>query len=334
MHRSLLVIITSMILIGFIGTNHSNAVWQGNIDSENSRAVPILYAPVGSCVSSGFLFSPRIVFTAAHVLYEGDDRKIEVKKVRDTIWVGYPGEIVSTYSKRVSSEKIFTPSNFEGRDLWNGGLRITRKNDFAVIVLSEPLPVDSKQVELLTPQLHDQYIKNMEQISLTGYGYQTVNDHRKCNEGRAPSSFSSTIIEKVFQAGNQIWTTTLNTRVEPYKSNMCDGDSGSGYVKLNQGKYVYLGASGAGSYRNHNCEDYLPALGMTTINGADPVYLYLDLIEQAEQYVKENPYSDPKIRSMLPEKTGKQTTIVCQKGTKTKKITGIKPKCPKQYRKS
>ena len=73
---------------------------------------------------------------------------------------------------------------------------------------------------------------------------------------------------------------------------------------------------------------------MTTINGADPVYLYLDLIVQAEQYVKENPYSDPKIRSMLPEKTGKKTTIVCQKGSKTKKIKGIKPRCPKHYRKS
>ena len=330
MYKSFTAITASAILIISLGTTHSNAVWQGKLDPENSRAVPILYSAIGSCVSSAFLYSPRIVFTAAHVLYEGDDRKIEVSKVRNFVWVGYPGETVSSYSKRVSSEKIFTPNNFEGRDLWAGGARITRKNDFAVIVLSEPLPVDSKQVELLTPQLHDQYIKNMEQISLTGYGYQTINDHRKCNEGRNPSSFTSTIIDRVFNAGNQIWTTTLNTQVEGYKPNMCDGDSGSGYVKLTEGKYVYLGASGAGSYRNHNCEDYPTAMGMTTINGADPVYLYKDLIAEAEKYVADNPYIEPKTNNAG---FNNKTIIICIKGKTTKKVTGLTPKCPKGYKK-
>jgi hypothetical protein len=331
MHINFMAIITSVILIISSGTIPSNAVWQGKLDPENARAVPILYSSIGSCVSSGFLYSPRIVFTAAHVLYEGDDRRTEVTKVRNMMWVGYPGETVSTYSRRVASEKIFTPNNFEGRDLWNGGVRITRKNDFAVIVLSAPLPVDSKQVELLTPQLHDQYIRDMEQISLTGYGYQTINDHRKCNEGRAPSSFSSKIIDKVFQPVNQTWTTTLNTEVEGYKPNMCDGDSGSGYVKITEGKYVYLGASGAGSYRNHNCEDYSPAMGLTTINGADPVYLYLDLIEQAKKYVLENPYLEPKTEITLPKKVEKQATVACKKGSTTK---SLKSKCPKQSKKT
>ncbi len=69
---------------------------------------------------------------------------------------------------------------------------------------------------------------------------------------------------------------------------MCDGDSGSGYVTITESKYIYLGASGAGSYLNHNCENYLPYLGQTTTNGADPVYLYLDLIKQAEKYLQES----------------------------------------------
>ena len=109
-----MAIITSVILIISSGIIPSNAVWQGKLDPENARAVPILYSSIGSCVSSGFLYSPRIVFTAAHVLYEGDDRRIEVTKVRNMMWVGYPGETVSAYSRRVASEKIFTPNNFEG----------------------------------------------------------------------------------------------------------------------------------------------------------------------------------------------------------------------------
>lgn len=267
-------------------TPNTYGVWRGTLDLQNKRAVPILYGAFGSCTSSAFLYSPRIVFTAAHVLYEGDDRKIKPTKVRSTVWVGKPGEAVTTYSSRVASEKIFTPSNFVARDLWNGGSTITRQNDFAVIVLSEPLPVDDKRVELLTPGLHEKYIENREKISLTGYGYQTINDHGKCNENRLPTSFTSTVISKTFQAGNQRWTTTLNTQVEGNQPNMCDGDSGSGYVKISENGYTYLGASGAGSYWNHNCENYLPALYQTTTNAADPVYLFLDLIAQAEKYLE------------------------------------------------
>jgi hypothetical protein len=275
----------SLILTGIPNTH---GVWRGTLDVQNKRAVPILYGAIGSCASSAFLYSPRIVFTAAHVLYEGDDRKIKPTKVRSMVWVGKPGEAITNFSTRVASEKIFTPANFEARDLWNGGSTITRKNDFAVIVLSEPLPVDDKRVELLTPEIHQKYIENREKISLTGYGYQTINDHRKCNENRLPSSFTSTIISKVYRAGNQGWTTSLNTQVEGNQPNMCDGDSGSGYVKITESGYLYLGPSGAGSYGNHNCEDYPPALGGTTINGADPVYLFLDLIAQAEKYLADS----------------------------------------------
>ena len=349
-----------------IGLPEARGVWQGTLDVENKRAVPILYGAYGSCTSSGFIYSPRIIFTAAHVVYEGDDRKVKPTKVRGTVWVGYPGEAVSTYSNRVVSEKIFTPVNFEGRDLWNGGVRITRKNDFAVVVLSRPLPVDDKPVELLTSELHDSYVKNSERVSLTGYGYQNVNDHGKCNEGRLPSSFTSTIISKSYQAGSQSWTTTLNSQVEGNKPNMCDGDSGAGYVKITESGYIYLGASGAGSYLNHNCESYPPYLGQTTTNGADPVYLYLDLIKQAEKYVqdaealaaaelKAKQDADALAAAELKAKQDaealaaaelkakqdadkkasmlKKTIITCVKGKSTKKITAVKPVCPAGYKK-
>ena len=77
---------------------------------------------------------------------------------------------------------------------------------------------------------------------------------------------------------------------------------------------------GAGSYLNHNCENYLPYLGQTTTNGADPVYLYLDLIKQAEDFVAQQVVAG-------------KSTIQCIKGKVVKKVTAIKPVCPKGYKK-
>jgi hypothetical protein len=90
-----------------------------------------------------------------------------------------------------------------------------------------------------------------------------------------------------------------------------------------------LGASGSGSYGNHNCENYRPYLTEVTISASDPVYLYKDLIAEAEKYVAANPYIDPNA-SNLP--VSKKLTISCIKGKVTKKISGMNPKCPRGFK--
>jgi hypothetical protein len=325
--RIVSICLTSLLILQTIP---ASAVWKGTFDSQNKRAVPVLYGPNGACNSSGFLYSPRIVFTAAHVLFFGDDRQTEHTVLRPTVWIGYPGEYVSNSSRRIESEKFFVPSNYEGRDLWKGGNTATRKNDFAVIVLKSPLPVDKKKIELLTPELHDKYILNKEPVTLTGYGYQTQEDHGKCRESKFPSSFTSNVTDKTVSTGRFAWASTLNTRVDPGMPNMCDGDSGSGYVKIFPDRYIYLGASGSGSYGNHNCENYMPFLNEVTISASDPVYLYKDLILEAEKYVAANPYIDPNAPE-LP--VVKKMTIACVKGKSTKKISGMNPKCPAGFKK-
>jgi hypothetical protein len=95
-------------------------------------------------------------------------------------------------------------------------------------------------------------------------------------------------------------------------------------------KYIYLGAAGAGGFLNHNCATYEPWLNEESIAGADPVYLFTDLIAQAEKYVVDNPYVEPKTAS-----TGfnNKTTVICVKGKTKKKVTGLTPKCPKGFKK-
>ena len=90
------------------------------------------------------------------------------------------------------------------------------------------------------------------------------------------------------------------------------------------------GAAGAGSLNQHNCATHLPALEQEAINGAYPVYLFKDLIAEAEKYVAENPYVEPKSNNAG---FNSKTTITCAKGKTTKKVTGLTPKCPKGFKK-
>jgi len=308
----------------------ANAVWKGTSNFEDKRTVPILFHSDRVYCASGFLYSPRIVFSVAHSFFKENDLEKEQVTKRDLIWVGYPNDTLTPGVRRVLVEKYFIPEGYKSRTAWTGGNRITRINDFAVLVLKSPLPIDNKPVELLTPELHDQYIQSNELINLTGYGTQLREQAGQECENRRPSSYQSTITSKIVSTGNVSWTSILNTKVAPGMPNLCDGDSGAGFTKLLSDKYIYLGAAGAGSINQHNCETWPPALNSESINGADPVYLFTDLIAQAEKYVIDNPYVEPKSNSAG---FNNKITITCIKGKTTKKVTGITPKCPKGFKK-
>ena len=308
----------------------ANAVWNGTLNLEDKRAVPILFSPYGNYCASGFLYAPRIVFTVAHNVFIGNDQIVDPKEPRAKLWVGYPGDTLTRNVRRVESEKLIFPQNFKGRDSFRGGNAITRQNDFAIIILKSPLPVDNKKVELLTPEMHQQFIKAGEQINLTGYGSQIAEHQgRECLD-RKPSSYFSQVIDKQVNTGNLTWYSTLNTKIAPGMPNTCDGDSGAGYTKILEDKYIYLGAAGSGGWQNHNCASYEPWINLETIMGADPVYLFTDLIREAEKYVADNPYIEPKTKN-----TGfnNKITITCVKGKSTKKVSGINPKCPAGFKK-
>lgn len=320
----------SLLFSIILQTNIANAVWKGTVNYEDQRAVPILFHNDRVYCASGFLYSPRIVFTVAHSFFVENDLEKEQITKRNKIWVGYPNDTLNPGVRRVEVEKYFIPDGYKSRTAWTGGNRLNRVNDFAVMVLKSPLPVDSKPVELLTPDLHNQFIQNNEQINLTGYGAQLPEQAGRECENRRPNSYQSTLIGKIISAGRMEFSTTLNTKVAAGMPNLCDGDSGAGFTKILPDKYIYLGASGAGSINQHNCSTYLPALNQEAINGADPVYLFKDLIAEAEKYVVDNPYVEPKTNNAG---FNNKTTITCAKGKSTKKINKINPSCPVGFKK-
>jgi len=324
MHKKLIAFLSVLSLSVSFPLIPSQAVWKGESALGDKRAVPVFPFENINCGGSGFLYAPRIVFTAAHNAFNGDDREVEhtLSILREKFWVGFPGEKIATGSKRIESEKIFIPSNYVGRDFMRGGKNTTRQNDFAVVVLKYPMPVDGKPVELLTPEIEKQYADSKEPLTVVGYGSQTLSDMSKtngCSYQREPKKLVTTIYsEKIKLSGGQIWSAPLNFSTEPNMPSICDGDSGAGYVKVLPEKYIYLGAVGAGGSKGHNCGTNTTGLGDIGIMGSWPVYLYKDLIAQAEEYVKSHPV--------------KMTTITCKKSLLSKKVTGIEPKCPVGYK--
>jgi len=307
-----------------------NAVWRGTPNLANKRVVPIFNQQISARCGSAFLYAPRIVFTAGHSMFNVDDRKEKHVTPIANAWVGFPNSTVSPQSKRVKSQKIFIAPGYKSRDFRLGGSTITRENDFAIVVLESPLPIDDKKVELFTPELHEQYINSGEDVDYSGYGRQTPEEMRTQATCNSFSSFSSKVTSKVVNTGGFRWTATFNTKVGVGMPNMCDSDSGGGFSKIMADKYIYLGAAGAGSWDNHNCASWEPDLSKETINGADPVYLYKDLVAEAEKYVSDNPYIEPKSTS---SSSNKKSTITCYKDKTSKKVTGVNPKCPVGYKK-
>jgi hypothetical protein len=298
----------------------SKAVWKGTTAEGDKRAVPVFSFPKGACSGSGWLYSPRIVFTVGHGLFKGNDLEVpnSDSKRWKKLWVGPPGEKISMNSRRIESVKLLLAPNYKGRDAFVGGNTITRTNDFAIIILKEPLPIDDKKVELLTPELHERYIENQESITSIGYGAQKAQDidqSKGCDFKRVPMQYNSTVSAKNVDVGNQIWTAPLNFKSAPDGPSGCNGDSGSGYIKILDEKYIYLGAAGAGSKNHPNCGSNLESINSESIMGAWPIYLYLDLIKEAEAFVAANPYKPSKKKSEISCTKGKKVFVI-QDGTR------------------
>jgi hypothetical protein len=152
------------------------------------------------------------------------------------------------------------------------------------------------------------------------------------------------------------------------QSHICDGDSGSVFfVEENNVRYV-LGTTGLGLV-NNNCPPPETWYGFPSMSWIDPNSKLRDLLNTAEKIVEE----DRKREAVIAEEirlaaelkakqdaelkvkqeaeataaaelkakqeavakaaAAKKTTITCLKGKLVKKVTAVKPVCPKGYKK-
>lgn len=388
MRKSAIAFLTSCILIlgqVFNPVLPAHSVEFGQDATGDPNAVQI------STNTSGFLYSERIILTAAHVL-----NYLRIQPNGDTDgFVFAPGLADKSNAKRYKIIKAFIPKTFINLD---NSKNIAAVDDFAIVVIDEDMPLKVK-VKIATEDQMRRFAKDKSEVVMIGYGLQSGSQRKNPQDIiRAPHKMTGYLYtpemmvehHRQYNLRPSSWTTSdWGTNSNQKTGSICGGDSGSGYfVEENSVRY-YVGTAGNGGETSNCKED--GTFSFTT--GGFMAYFtspnkFLDLIKSAETFVEEQKKlelvkaeevrlaaelkakqeaeskaaelkaqqeaeakaaadlkakqeADAKAAAELKAKQEaeakaaavKKTTITCIKGKLVKKVTAVKPVCPKGYKK-
>ena len=276
--------LTSTLLFSLIAVTSTSAVEFGQDATGDPNAVHVQ----GN--TSGFLYSERIILTAAHAL-----NQLRIQPNGDTDGFVYaPGLADKTNKKRYRIIKAFIPKTFIDQNPSN---KIQAIDDFAVIVIDEDMPM-KMQVRVATEEQMNYFADKKMQVQFVGYGLQ--NNAQRTNsqlEKRSPHRAIGSLLTpsmminhyRKYETQKPTWWEKVEYGVlgSENSGSSCNGDSGSGlFVEENSTRY-YLG-SVANGLSMSNCGMY--PLGSN--NGGPmiwfpPAFKFMNLIENAESFVKE-----------------------------------------------
>jgi hypothetical protein len=233
--------------------------------------------------ASGFLYSDRIVFTAAHTIeYFGDS--------------GYlfaPGVKLGTDQKKYFAQKILLAPTYRAR----AGTDNTRVDDFAIIILRESMPARNS-VQVASPTDIESFIRDKAPVEMVGYGYQNVamRTDLQARNTMSPHKMTSVLVSgddlRKYYAAYPLFHQPNQTMLDfgiPNNAtigSVCDGDSGAGFFVQKGNTRYYLGAVGGLQAGITNCNaplgKFAPNGGMSGVN---PTHKFLALIKEAEDFV-------------------------------------------------
>ena len=318
--------------------------------------------------TSGFLFSERIIFTAAHVL-----KQLAIQPNGDTYGFVYaPGLADKTFEKKYQIIKAFIPKTFIEAD---HSRSIQPIDDFAIVVLNEDMPLKTR-VAIATEQQMIRFAQERIKVEMVGYGLQSGSQRSNPQDLiRSPFKLTSYLYSpemmQIFYRNSSISNAEKPRYWNKYEwgaihtqatGSTCNADSGSGFFVQEKEIRYYVGTAGNGQ-GSSNCKadssvKMDSAGGMSWFSGP---FKFLDLLKTAETFVVEEKQKE--IKKAEEEKTAaeikskqgeeakavtevkakqeaevmaaalKKTTITCSKGKLVKKVTGVKPVCPKGYKK-
>ena len=322
--------------------------------------------------ASGFLYSDRIVFTAAHTAdYFGDAG-----------YVFAPGVKIGPDNKKYFAQKILKAPTYKERS----DADMTRIDDFAIIILRESIPMRNS-VQVASPADIESFIREKTVVEMVGYGYQnaTMRTDLQARNNQSPHKMTTVLVagdelRQYYSSNPGLLRPTqtvlaLGLRNSEKTGSNCDGDSGGGYFVQKENIRYYIGPNGGSQAGLKNCRDsqqFPAAGGMTGITATNK---FLALIKEAEDFVanekkleavkeearvaaelKVKQEAEVKATAELKVKQEaeearlaaelkakqeaeakaaalKKTTIICLKGKIVKKVTSLKPVCPKGYKK-
>lgn len=283
---------------------------RGGVEERNNTfAVGLSFKFAGvDELCSGLLLAPTIIATAGHCYYspKGD-------VATDYIFTA-PGQALDApLDSRVAQPKVvkaYLDPTFNTKEFNN-------VNDIAFLQLDKALPGN-----YFMPIATADEIKNLGGVVVKGYGYGKVYE-TNASYSIYPRMYSG--MWKPFDSG----TATSNTLMIPSASSVpCKGDSGGPIVAtLSSGKQLLVGVlSGASDVVNGCGTQAADGNFYIRLTLANP---YLSLISAIYDPAKA-PVATP---TATPAPTpAKKVTIKCKKGSVTKKVTAVKPACPKGYK--
>ena len=239
---------------------------------------------------SAFLYSDRLVFTAAHN-FDGSENWPNLG------FVNAPGVLSTSDQKKYNIHKILKAPTYRARL----GADNTRIDDFAILILRESIPMQNK-VEVALPADIESFIREKAPVEMVGYGFQNEAQRSETQawKDRAPRKMTSVLVSgedlRKYYSTYQSWIepnqTILDLGIpnnEKIGSN-CDGDSGAGfYVEKGNVRY-YLGAAGGSQAGITNCygDRYGDQTRWRSIGGMSGITAtnkFLALIKEAEEFV-------------------------------------------------
>jgi hypothetical protein len=236
--------------------------------------------------ASGFLYSDRLVFTAAHN-FDGSENWSNLG------FVNAPGVNSTSEQRRYNIDKILKAPTYRARL----GADNTRLDDFAIVILRESIPIQNKVV-IATPSDIESFIREKAPVEMVGYGLQ--NEAQRTDplawSNRSPHKMTSVLVSgadiRKYYSDNQGFIRPNQTildlgvpNTEKTGSN-CDGDSGSGFFVQKGDTRYYIGAVGGSQAGITNCFSsiarFAPGGGMS---GITPTHKFMNMIKEAEDFV-------------------------------------------------
>lgn len=243
-------ILTLSILLS-LGINPSFAIENGEKEKDPSRVV-VLYFGQEYPGCSGYLYEPRIVFTAAHCLLAP----------YPVTHVGLPNKNTGLSAAKVSVESVLLPDEYNKSSPY--------QNDFSVLILSKPILITNKII-LLNEEIKNKIQNDKVQVKTAGYGEQN----------------SSGTTRETIRDAHYLYATLLDISNEinitnPLPGSVCSGDSGGPNTIIYNNQEVYLGATSHG-LNQPNCGRW--SGGGSKILQFDPVYKFNTIINKAKDIV-------------------------------------------------